>query len=535
MATTTTAKRAGGGVRPPLAGQKRRKRLGARGCVESTTEWETTSGGLSIRAHRISCPLDHFAPVSVVEKSSSSAAAEELSVAGERSISVFVREVVDSAYATENESRLKRLESLLYLQGGPGHECTREGIGATSWIIAAARTHKFRVFLMDQRGTGYSSPLTVETIVAEGSPEQQLKLLLCFRADSIVEDAEVVRKALLAVDASSKDGDAGGGTDVDSGAKKWTILGQSYGGFCCYTYLSLHPHGLQRVLTTGGVPPVKQEGCTADVVYEYTMKRVEAQTKKYFERYPEDRALINSIARFVRNNRVDMPSGTRLSYQYLSALGIILGTAGGAERLHFLFERAWEDYTAVGDHDGTDQREPKLSYAFLKRCDDFFAFDTNPLYLIMHESIYCSGTCPGGPRWAAGRLNDRLSGKFNKEYQNGGFCFTGEMVFPWMVDEANGVKRLQPLREVANLLAEKESWSVLYDERVLAKNEVPIASLSYYDDMFVDVKLSQETVDMTKGVRHWVTSEYMHSGLREDGARIMQRLLQLADKQIPLF
>ena len=104
-----------------------------------------------------------------------------------------------------------------------------------------------------------------------------------------------------------------------------------------------------------------------------------------------------------------------------------------------------------------------------------------------------------------------------------------------MVDETLGVKRLQPLRDVANLLARKCSWSVLYKESVLARNEVPVASLSYYDDMFVDVKLSQETVDMTKGVRHWVTSEYMHSGLREDGARILQRLLHLADKQIPLF
>jgi hypothetical protein len=32
-----------------------------------------------------------------------------------------------------------------------------------------------------------------------------------------------------------------------------------------------------------------------------------------------------------------------------------------------------------------------LSYAFLKGVDDAHAFDTNPLYAVAHESIYCNG------------------------------------------------------------------------------------------------------------------------------------------------
>ena len=136
--------------------------MSARGCLESTTEWETTSGGLSIRAHRISCPLDHFAqPVAT-------SSVEELDAAGERRISIFVREVVDSAYANDSGAALERLESLVYLQGGPGHECTREGIGATPWIVSAARSHKFRVFLMDQRGTGFGVGLTLALLQVDG-------------------------------------------------------------------------------------------------------------------------------------------------------------------------------------------------------------------------------------------------------------------------------------------------------------------------------------------------------------------------------
>ena len=50
-------------------------------------------------------------------------------------------------------------------------------------------------------------------------------------------DCEAIREALL--------GPTG----------KWTILGQSYGGFCATTYLSYYPCGLQAVLMTGGLPP----------------------------------------------------------------------------------------------------------------------------------------------------------------------------------------------------------------------------------------------------------------------------------------
>jgi hypothetical protein len=51
-------------------------------------------------------------------------------------------------------------------------------------------------------------------------------------------DQELIRRRLL-------------GEDV-----KWTTLGQSFGGFCTLTYLSLAPHGLEASLITGGLSPV---------------------------------------------------------------------------------------------------------------------------------------------------------------------------------------------------------------------------------------------------------------------------------------
>jgi hypothetical protein len=47
-------------------------------------------------------------------------------------------------------------------------------------------------------------------------------------------------------------------------------------------------------------------------------------------------------------------------------------------------------------------------------------------------------------------------------------------------------------------------------------------------DMFVDCDLAQDTVAQIKGMRQWVTSEYMHCGLREAGGTIFEKLLNIA-------
>jgi len=61
----------------------------------------------------------------------------------------------------------------------------------------------------------------------------------------------------------------------------------------------------------------------------------------------------------------------------------------------------------------------------------------------------------------------------------------------------------------------------------LATNVVPVACASYFEDMFVDFDLAQETAAAIAGSRVWVTNEYMHSGVREDGARILKKLMAM--------
>ena len=84
---------------------------------------------------------------------------------------------------------------------------------------------------------------------------------------------------------------------------------------------------------------------------------------------------------------------------------------------------------------------------------------------------------------------------------------------------------LRPLREAADLLAERDDWPPLYDPSRLAANEVPVAAAVYYHDMYVDREVSMRTAGAIRGLRTWVTSEYEHDGLRVSSGAVLDRLI----------
>jgi hypothetical protein len=140
----------------------------------------------------------------------------------------------------------------------------------------------------------------------------------------------------------------------------------------------------------------------------------------------------------------------------------MLGTAGGMENLHYLFEKAWED-----------ESRTHLSYAFLKSCEDVHAFDTNPLYACLHESIYCNGG--GASDWAAERVfsDDEFSKEFSAENALGPasdphtpVLFTGEMVFPFMFDD---IAALTPMKAVADRSGEEGRLAEVVRRRRVAR------------------------------------------------------------------
>jgi len=392
---------------------------------------------------------------------------------------VFAREAVCPDHETDD------LPYLLFLQGGPGFPAPRP-LRASGWLKRALK--EFRVLLLDQRGTGRSTPVTAQTLARFREPQAQADYLTHFRADAIVADAEWIRRALL--------GDG----------RRWTILGQSYGGFCALHYLCTAPEGLDGALFTGGLPPIDQP---ADHVYRATYERVFDRNRRYYERYPEDEALASRIVEALDAHDVRLPTGDRLSARRFQQLGIGFGMSDGFERLHYLLEEAFVDAGAGKE----------ISTAFLHGFNHTFAFGTNPIYAILHEAIYAQGEAT---RWAA----QRVRGEY-PQFEAGAtrrVHFTGEMIYPWMFEE---ICDLRPLREAAELLAQRSDWPRLYDREALSRNEIPCAAAIYHDDMYVDRRFSLETADVLGSLRPWFTNEYDHNGLRLDGESVLGRLLDL--------
>ncbi|MEU7069980.1 alpha/beta fold hydrolase [Streptomyces narbonensis] len=408
--------------------------------------------------HTFTVPLDHRAP-------------------GGPTIEVFAREVADPARAGE------QLPWLLYLQGGPGGKSPRPSAGSPGWLTQALKTH--RVLLLDQRGTGRSTPVTAKSAARFASPERLAGYLAHFRADAIVADAELIRRELC--------GDA-----------PWETLGQSYGGFITLTYLSQAPEGLRACYVTGGLPGLT---ATADDVYAHTYPRVRDRVLDLYARYPEDAPRLRKIADLLAAEDVRLPNGDRLTPHRLRTLGLALGMGDGFERVHWLLDEA------LGE-DG------ELSDTFLHQVMTLTGFTDNPLFAVMQESLYGQGAGPTG--WAADRA---LAGFPEFAEDADPLLLTGEMMYPWMFREITG---LRPFADAADLLAARTDWPPLYDLGRLAANEVPLAAVVYHDDMYVDAGISLATARRIGASRVWVTNEWEHDGVAASGGRVLAHLMSLA-------
>ncbi|ELV8772326.1 alpha/beta fold hydrolase [Vibrio harveyi] len=371
---------------------------------------------------------------------------------------------------------------LVYFQGGPGFPSPRPN-GNNGWIKRALS--EYRVLLLDQRGTGNSSVINHQTL-AHLTPTQQADYLSHFRADNIVRDAEFIREQF--------------------GVEQWAILGQSFGGFCSLTYLSLFPNSLLQSYITGGVPSVSRH---ADDVYHANFKRTMEKNQAFFQQFPQAQKLCQNIANHLLDHEEFLPNGQRFTVEQFQQIGINFGVSDTFLPTYYWLESALIEVNG----------KPQLRYEFL---NDMLAqqnFQTNPIYAILHESIYCQGFAS---QWSAHRVRQEHDA-FNYE-QNKPFYFTGEMVFPWMFDQ---YVNLKPLKEAAELLAEKADWTPLYDVQQLANNKVPVSCAVYADDMFVEMDISRETLATMPNSKAWITNEYEHNGLRADGERILDKLIAM--------
>ena len=391
-------------------------------------------------------------------------------------IEVFAREVVAADKAAT------KLPMLVYLQGGPGGMSPRPPV---SWLPRALQD--YRVLLLDQRGTGRSTPLNAKT-VDKTDPAAVAAYVRHFRADSIVADAELVRRDLLGPDGT------------------WDTLGQSYGGFVTLTYLSFAPEHLRRCLVTGGLAPLT---ATADEVYTRTVPRVARRNLEYYERYPDDAKEVRRLVDHLDANDVRLPDGDRLTSRRFRLLGQAFGMSDGFERLHWLLDLAWQS-GELSDH---------FRYDVMTAT----AFVDGPVYALQ-EFTYAQGNGPTA--WAAQRAVD-ADPRFAADADP--VLFTGETMFRWMFDD---IAALRPFARTAELLAEADDWAPLYDVARLARNEVPLYAAVYFDDLYVDAALSLQTADTVPGARVWVTNEYEHDGLRSSDGKVLGRLIDMAHGRV---
>jgi pimeloyl-ACP methyl ester carboxylesterase len=396
-----------------------------------------------LRDHTITVPLDHADP-------------------GGEQIEIYAREVA----ASDGADR----PFLVYLQGGPGSEAPRPVARPLSPAWLGRALADYRVLMFDQRGTGRSTPWggTLR------STEEEAARLRHFRADAIVRDAECLREHL--------------------GVRRWSLLGQSFGGFCCLAYLSEAPDSLAEVFITGGLTPV---GRPVDDVYSGTFAQMRRLSQAFLRRYPEDRARLTRLLELCAAGEVTLADGAPVSPRLLRSAGYSLGVDGGAEALHHLLE--------------LDPGSP----AFRADLAAILPWGgRNPLYSVIHESSYADG---GATRWSAQRT---IPEDFLEE---GSLLLTGEHIFPWSFEE---IPALAPYREIADAMA-LEEWPRLYDAGRLSSVDVPCAAIIYAEDPYVLRGYSEETAELIPSLRRWLTDEYLHNGVRSSGERVLDRLIEL--------
>ena len=217
--------------------------------------------------------------------------------------------------------------------------------------------------------------------------------------------------------------------------------------------------------------------------------------------------MVSRIARHLRGTAELLPDGARLTVERFQMVGSFLGGNTRVDALHHLLEDAF-----VRTPDGD-----RLSDAFLEQVHGLVSRAANPLYALMHESIYGQGGGDGlgGPAGAAGVPGVPARGRRAAADRRNGV--------PLVLRAGPGAAAAAAMWR--NCWPRKSDWPPLYDAERLALNTVPVAAAVYSDDIYVDRELSLETAAAVRGLQVWETADFHHDGIADDGEAIFGRLL----------
>ena len=339
----------------------------------------------------------------------------------------------------------------------------------SGWMARALKD--YRVLLLDQRGTGRSTPVGE---IPGDTPAAQAAYLTHFRADAIVRDAELIRPEL--------------------GVERWSVLGQSFGGFTSMTYLSIAPRGAAR--------GAHHRRPGAD--------RAPGRRRLRRDLRPADRARTSATSSATRTTA----PGSSEIHRRLEAEDVRLPVrrparrAGGSASWGCGWATApasscsttcWSCRSARGRSCPTSRtRSASRATRSTRRST------SRRTRTAARRAGRPTGCCP--TRSGTRRL------------------FTAEHVFPWMFEDYGA---LRSHREAAKLLAEHD-WPRLYDAGPAARTtRCRSRRRSTSTTCTWSAIFAEETAAAIRGLRPWITNEYEHNGLRADGERVLGRLIDL--------
>jgi hypothetical protein len=218
---------------------------------------------------------------------------------------------------------------------------------------------------------------------------------------------------------------------------------------------------------------------------------------------------------------LQLPSGGTLTARRFLTLGMGFGTHGSVDAVHEMIFRMHSDLEQFNFI-----TRPTLSALEIMGP----SFDNNVIYAILREAIYCQGE---PSKWAAERVGrslrefDWISGSpaaFNSKDQP--LYFSGGMIYLFMFEIYPELKKL---KDVAQIIAHYKDWPELYDESQLSRNEVPIYAATFVDDAYVDFALAQETLEIVKNCKQFITNTMYHDAITSKTVDIMKELFALRD------
>ncbi|KAL1850648.1 hypothetical protein Daus18300_012859 [Diaporthe australafricana] len=410
----------------------------------------------------------------------------------------------------------KKRPIILYLCGGPGADnppCRVPDMNR--WLLHRG----YRILYVDYRGCGESSPVKAKSLKERGMSDQQMAdFIKQFCQDNIVRDLEAIR---LCLSAQVEDN-----ADSDASSVRWTILGQSYGGYISLTYLSTHPEGLLEVFITGGLPPC---GMDIEDYFKVEYAKIVAQNKLFYLAYPDAARLLRDVLGLIDQigpRNIPMTGRGYMSGQKLLTLGRQFGSKVGFPEVYHLLQKIYSDLTKTG----------KLAPDTIREFEGILHVDERPLYPILLEQTWCTG---GPTNWAAERVAADLEGfEYLKIDSHGRYPDPSETsVGQPIYFNANTYCRfhydtheeLVDLKGAVEILAE-HPWESSYDFEQLAKNplQVPVYAMSFLQDMHLDLGVSGDTAAKVGGLR-LVEDPGWHQDIRHKPAAVLERLFRVRD------